>query len=616
MGAKLIAEHGELQGLVLSLEKGEKWLIGRDPDHCQLLVEDPSVSRKHLLCRKTPDGILIENLSETNPALLNAHELTETSLLKDGDTITLGSEIFRFFSESTAEIVDEEGAEISFLQESENKPDSVDESEQYKPKSLYEDEDEEAEGSKGLLAEIDYGLTESGRWLLKVIGGPNNGAEFSMEPGKSYVIGTDSKSCDVVFHDTSVSRQHARISLSEDEVITVEDLGSRNGTFMDGEKIEKSETVDPNNVITVGTTSLVIYDRDGEMQTIISPLLPSIVKILQKEEEKEKQEDLAEVARLKEEKEKVEAKEREQDKKSTLGGFMLTAMIIGLLSLGTIGIMSLFQSEPIEQVTEIAIQEQLKAATSPFSNVRYTFNNTTRQLLLVGHVRTATEKSQLMYSLQGLNFINQIDDGGVVIDEYVWREINQILSRTPRWRGIAVSSPEAGQFVLSGYLETRSQAEELSDYLTANFPYPHLLDIRVVVEEDIANRIEKILTTNNIHTVTPNIANGELTLTGRLTEENIQKLNQLIPEFREINGVRLVRNQVTQTEQERSLVDISDRYQVSGFSRLGSGNVSVIIDGKILSIGDTIDGMRIEEIDQRQIVLRRNNVQYIINYRQ
>ncbi len=614
MGAKLIAEHGELQGLVLSLEKGEKWLIGRDPDQCQLIIEDPSVSRKHLLCRKTVDGILIENLSETNPALLNADELTEATLLKHGDTVTLGSEIFRFLSESTAEVIEDEESEeektgISLLQEDGDDDD-------FNPKSLYEDEDEEGE-DQGLLAEIDYGLTESGRWLLKVIGGPNNGAEFSMEPGKSYVIGTDPKSCDVVFHDTSVSRQHARISLSEDDLITVEDLESRNGTFMDGEKIEKSETVSPNNVITVGTTSLVIYDRDGEMQTIISPLLPSIVKILQKEEEKEKEEDLAESVRRQKEKEKLEEIEKEKNKKSAMGGFMLTAMIIGLLSLGTVGIMSLFQSEPIEQVTETAIQEKLEQAVAPFPNVRYTFNNATRQLLLVGHVRTSTDKSQLMHSLQGLDFINQIDDFGIVIDEFVSREINQILSRTPRWRGIAVSTPEAGQFVLSGYLETRSEAEELSDYLTIHFPYPHLLSIQVIVEEDIENRVESILSNNNIHTVTAEMENGQLTLTGRLGEENIQRLNELIPEFSEMSGVRRVRNHVTQTEQEQevSLVDISDRYHVSGFSRHGDDRVSVIIDGRILSIGDTIDGMRIEAIDERQVVLRRDNVQYLINYR-
>ena len=67
MAAKLVAEEGALKGLVLSLEDGDQWVIGRDPDACQLLIEDPSTSRKHLVCKTTPKGIVVENLSETNP---------------------------------------------------------------------------------------------------------------------------------------------------------------------------------------------------------------------------------------------------------------------------------------------------------------------------------------------------------------------------------------------------------------------------------------------------------------------------------------------------------------------------------------------------------------------
>ena len=44
--------------------------------------------------------------------------------------------------------------------------------------TIYKDEDLE---SKENLAEINFDLDESGRWLLKVVGGPNNGAEFSMQ---------------------------------------------------------------------------------------------------------------------------------------------------------------------------------------------------------------------------------------------------------------------------------------------------------------------------------------------------------------------------------------------------------------------------------------------------
>ncbi len=60
----------------------------------------------------------------------------------------------------------------------------------------------------------------------------------------------------------------------------------------------------------MGTTSFVLYDREGEMQTIISPLLPSIVKVLKDEENKKqevKEEPAAIEARKKAEKEAEEA---------------------------------------------------------------------------------------------------------------------------------------------------------------------------------------------------------------------------------------------------------------------------------------------------------------------
>ncbi len=45
------------------------------PQECQLLIEDPLASRKHLICRTTEEGILVENLSTNNPVEVNAEEL-------------------------------------------------------------------------------------------------------------------------------------------------------------------------------------------------------------------------------------------------------------------------------------------------------------------------------------------------------------------------------------------------------------------------------------------------------------------------------------------------------------------------------------------------------------
>ena len=102
MAAKLVAEEGALKGLVLSLEHGDQWVIGRDPDSCQILIEDPSASRKHLICKTSPQGIIVENLSETNPIQVNEEEVKEPRLLQNGDAVKIGEGTFRFYAEAAA----------------------------------------------------------------------------------------------------------------------------------------------------------------------------------------------------------------------------------------------------------------------------------------------------------------------------------------------------------------------------------------------------------------------------------------------------------------------------------------------------------------------------------
>ena len=65
--------------------------------------------------------------------------------------------------------------------------------------------------------------------------------------GDSVVIGRSSR-CDLAVADRSLSRQHFRIFTSEDEWL-VEDMGSRNGTRVNGMLISKPTAVKPGDVI-------------------------------------------------------------------------------------------------------------------------------------------------------------------------------------------------------------------------------------------------------------------------------------------------------------------------------------------------------------------------------
>jgi pSer/pThr/pTyr-binding forkhead associated (FHA) protein len=66
-----------------------------------------------------------------------------------------------------------------------------------------------------------------------------------------------SKDAGVAVPDPEVSRQHARLS-SYDGVVYVEDLGSRNGTFLNGRRVTEAIEVREGDEIDVGTTRLVV----------------------------------------------------------------------------------------------------------------------------------------------------------------------------------------------------------------------------------------------------------------------------------------------------------------------------------------------------------------------
>lgn len=596
MTAKLIAEEGTLKGLTLNLENGDQWVIGRDPQECQLLIEDPLASRKHLICRTTPQGILVENLSTTNPIEVNAEELKTPRLLQNGDTLKIGSGLYRFH------INGEQMAE----------KDDFDIEEEHGSDTIF---DESADN--GRLAEINFDLIDAGRWLLKVVGGPNHGAEFSMQSGNTFVIGTDPNSCDIVFHDTSVSRQHARISISGDDKLTIEDLKSRNGTLVDGEALKGKKTLVPNAIVAMGTTSFVVYDREGEMQTIISPLLPSIVKVLQKEEPK-KQEESAKPSspssmESEHQKPSPSLPTKPAEKHHSTGAFILIGTITALFVLVGLGTATLFKGDSVPVMEEIDTSKVLDEALKPFPNVNKVYTKSTGNLLLVGHVLTGAEKSQLLYNLQGLKFIKNIDDKDVIIDEYVWQETNQVFNKNPLWKGITIYSPTPGRFVVSGYLQTRKQAEQLNDYLTSNFPYLDLLDRQVTVEEDVVNNVTNLLQSLGLRDVVIQMSAGDITLSGGIPAAKMTELNHAITEIKAIPNIRNIKNFVTELAPEQAMINISDKYEVTGYSKQGN-NLSVVVNGRILSKGDELDGMSIKEIRSNVIFLEKDGVQYRIDF--
>src|SRR5512133_2295955 len=78
---------------------------------------------------------------------------------------------------------------------------------------------------------------------------------------------------DLVISDEKVSRRHARL-YSEGDQFVVEDLGSTNGTFINGARLSGPHLLRAGEQITFGETSIVSYERsdDDPNATVMSTI--------------------------------------------------------------------------------------------------------------------------------------------------------------------------------------------------------------------------------------------------------------------------------------------------------------------------------------------------------
>src|SRR4051812_27113618 len=94
---------------------------------------------------------------------------------------------------------------------------------------------------------------------LRFISGKYQGGEFPMVPSKEIVV-VRSSDLDMVLVEEMVSRKHARIAYENDEII-IEDLGSTNGTFVNGEKIKRAQLKEGDRVL-IGTSILKVIVQE------------------------------------------------------------------------------------------------------------------------------------------------------------------------------------------------------------------------------------------------------------------------------------------------------------------------------------------------------------------
>ncbi len=568
MTSYFIGEDGPHIGTTIPFVEGDEWILGRDVDVCYFVLEDPMVSRKHALIRSLNDLYYLENLSTVNPILVNGEPIDGSYLLKEDDSIQIGNTFFRFTTTNS------EPPKLEKINE-----DEVEEYVSTKPKPQFMQESEK-------------------RWMIKVISGPNQGAECYIDIGDVLVIGKDPTLSDIVFQDLSVSRKHAKLTCSESGLTIIEDLDSTNGTLVNGEKIKKSSELQSQDLVSIGTTCFLFIDRKLSRETIYAPLSTSSFEKITKEEITT---------------EKVADVKNWRDTFIPMRHLIIAGIFITLIFIGGISIISLFKSQAIV-VNHTDESNKIKETIANFKNIQFSYNPSNGTLFLIGHVLTTIDHNEIIYLIKTLPFIQNIEDN-IIIDEKVWEEMNILLMKNPAWRGVIITSSTPGHFIMKGYIESEKEGALLQEYINTYFPYLNLLDNQVVVENSVNIQIQNLLIEKGLLNITFQFSNGELVFAGRLAENESNKLSALIDELKKREGIRQIKNFVILTNNESiAKIDISDKYNITGSSRYDGVEQYILINGKILSKGDNLDGMTITNISANEVQLDKDGIKYKIDY--
>ncbi len=177
-------------------------VVGREA--ADVTIPDPEVSRRHATIRPTNGALEIRDLGSENGTRVNGARIQAPTILKAGDTISIGR--------------------TEFLVESLPRGQAT--------------------------TRVPSPARKS---MLRFRDGSLAGQQFPVS--SECVLGR--QGADIIVEDPGVSRRHAAVCQTSGE-LEVRDLQSSNGTWVNGDRVEGSRRVVPGDVIKVGNTTIEV----------------------------------------------------------------------------------------------------------------------------------------------------------------------------------------------------------------------------------------------------------------------------------------------------------------------------------------------------------------------
>lgn len=204
-------------------------VIGRG-EGCEVRLPDPSVSHRHASIRQRGTEYIVVDEGSTNGTFVGPLLLSPQAsrVLKSGDRIRVG----RVWLEVVLEHVP-----------ATQQPQLV-----------------TKEIALALVADALKAQGQEAELVLQVSAGPDAGLQLDIEGfGKRYVVGRG-HAADLRVTDADASRRHVELERQGDQ-LKVRELGSKNGTLLDGEPLPQTHVVwRPGQLLRLGTNYLSYTD--------------------------------------------------------------------------------------------------------------------------------------------------------------------------------------------------------------------------------------------------------------------------------------------------------------------------------------------------------------------
>lgn len=242
MSAVLVVSTNKVQVRKFELDEPSV-SIGRS-QQCELVLSDPELSREH--CRVFREGgtYKVEDKGSRNGTEVNGKVIGEPQPLQDGDVINLGDYQLTFYSTDTG------------LGDGEDEHDLEDMATRFVGS-------DDLRKAQDLLDLKEPKLSSNMLVKLTAVLGPLKGETYKAW-GQELTLGRGLDN-NVIIPDDAISTQHARIYVESGHNY-LEDLGSSNGTFVDGARLRGKHLLVHGEKVRIGTSTFQYTQLDPVKQ--------------------------------------------------------------------------------------------------------------------------------------------------------------------------------------------------------------------------------------------------------------------------------------------------------------------------------------------------------------